>query len=76
LKLPQLWKSKSVAFGIFFWMDFHQLFEKASQKTLRLFHSFNQVRRRVQVGYFLNDLTTPAKVTFLNELIGIGSTRI
>jgi hypothetical protein len=70
LKLPQLWKSKSVAFGIFFWMDFHQLFEKASQKTLRLFHSFNQVRRRVQVGYFLNDLTTPAKVTFLNELIG------
>jgi hypothetical protein len=39
LKLPQLWKSKIGGVRHLFLDDFHKLFEKASQKTLRLFHS-------------------------------------
>jgi len=42
LKLPQLWKSKSVAFGSFFLMISTSCLKKPSLKTLRLFHSSNR----------------------------------
>jgi len=42
LKLPQLWKSQSVAFGNFFLMISTSCLKKPSLKTLRLFHSSNR----------------------------------
>jgi hypothetical protein len=40
LKLAQLWEIEIGSLRHLFLDDFHKLFEKASQKTLRLFHSF------------------------------------
>ncbi len=42
LKLPQLRKSKKVAFGDFFLMISTSCLKKPTQKTLRLFHSYNK----------------------------------
>jgi hypothetical protein len=60
----------------FFLDDFHRCLKKPAQKPLRLFHSYTQARRRLtkqHPGYFLNELTIPSKVTFSNELIGVGT---
>jgi hypothetical protein len=42
-KLPQLWKSIKVAFGDFLLMISHKPLEKASHRTLRLFHSSDRL---------------------------------
>ena len=46
-KLPQPCKSGKVAFGNIFLIDFHRCLKKPAQKTLRLFHSYAQARRRL-----------------------------
>jgi len=43
LKLPQPWKSRKVAFGYIFLMDFHRCLKKPSQERLRLFHSYHRL---------------------------------
>lgn len=48
------------------------IFHIGLQKAFGFSHSSPQALRRFNPGYFLNDLTTPPKVTFLNELTGAG----
>ena len=67
--MSQLWKKakRCAAFS-------HSCLDKTERtNVLGFIHNFTQARLRLTSGYFLNDLTTPTKVTFLNELTGNGN---
>jgi hypothetical protein len=47
LKLPQPWKSRKVAFGNIFLIEFPPLLEKAAAQNALAFSQLQQVRRRL-----------------------------